>query len=625
MIWEKLKNTYKGNSGSEGYVETVDTTGFSGWAYNKKTPDSPVELEIYDSSTHISTIKADTYRKDLEKAGKGNGCHAFSFKFPLHLIDNKNHDISVKISNTDYFLNNTPFTINIPIDSEGNYVFEGYVEAVDTTGLSGWVYFIGTPDTHVEIEIYDSSTHISTIKADTYRQDLEKAGKGDGCHAFSFKFPLQLKDDKNHDISVKISNTDYFLNNSPFTINIPIDSEENDVFEGYVEAVEISEFSGWAYNKKTPDSPVEIEIYDSSTLIGTIKADAYRRDLEKAEIGNGCHGFRFKFPPHFVDKKNHEISVKIADTDYFLKNSPFTIYIPTDIDFISIDITNNCNLRCPFCLVDRRGLVNTDFMLLETFKKAIMFLPYLPVASFYLSCLHEPTLHPDLAKFLEIIPLQWRNRVFFTTNLAANLSDDILIAMSKSGIHHINISVDTLNPSLYPKLRKGGIYKRFMNNIERLTSFFYKEPLAPELHFITVALKSNMSEIPDIVAQCANKYLSVSHEVRYPFNVNSIDDTWRKDNFITEATDWDVIANSLKDISANYVLCRPEDGYYDTFASSVDYYETGQHHMKATPPEKPIQLRIDHRGVIRVLTREEYFYVNIHILNNPMKLFTAFF
>lgn len=133
-----------------------------------------------------------------------------------------------------------------------------------------------------------------------------------------------------------------------------------------------------------------------------------------------------------------------------------------------------------------------------------------------------------------------------------------------------------------------------------------------------------MNEIPEIVAQCAKKYLAVSHEVRYPFNVNSIDDVWRKDNFITEETDWDIIENSLKDTTANYVLCRPPDNYYDAFASSVDYYETGQNHVQATPPEKPIQLRIDYKGIIRVLTREEHFYVNINILNDPLKLFSAF-
>ncbi|MBF0463743.1 MAG: radical SAM protein [Nitrospirae bacterium] len=607
----------------EGYIEFFDKTGFSGWAYSKKTPDASVDIEIYDAATQtlIDTVTADIYRKDLEDAGIGNGCHAFRFDLPDYMADGKEHTITAKIVNTDFFLSANFLTVNIPIEIE----YEGYIEVFDKTGFSGWAYSKKNPDTPVDIEIYDSSTQtlIDTVTADTYRKDLEESGIGNGCHAFRFDFPDHLADGNEHTITAKIVNTDFFLSANFLTVNIPVEIE----YEGYIEGFDKTGFSGWAYNKKNPDTPVDIEIYDSSTQthIGTVPADTYRKDLEESGIGNGCHAFHFFFPEYMADNKTHTISVKIRNTDYILKDSPFSIGMNMDIEFITADITDNCNLRCPFCPVTHKGLMDNGFMTIETFTKVISFLPYLPAASFYLSSLYEPTLHPELAKFLELIPLQLRKRVLFTTNLAANLSDNILVAMSKSGIHHINILADTLNPSLYPKLRKGGIFDRFINNLERLASLFSQQPRAPELHYITVALKSNMGETPDIVTQCAKKYAGVFHEIRYPFNVTGIDSQWKKDNFITDQADWDTLEKSLKDTGVSYVIHRPPENYYGKIVSSADCCEARQPQTLTLPPGKPIQLRIDYKGTIRILNREDDFHVNVNLLDNPVTLVSTFF
>ncbi|MBF0518116.1 MAG: hypothetical protein HQK92_00135 [Nitrospirae bacterium] len=202
----------------EGYVESFDETGLAGWAYNRKCPDTPVEVEIYDlsSQTHL-TITADLHRKDLEDTERGNGCHAFKCAFPAIMADNEHHTISVKISNSDFFLQNSPFEIYIPAE------YEGYIDGFDENGFTGWAYAKKSPDTSVEVEIYDVTTQtlISTMTANTYRRDLEESGIGNGCHSFKFYYPAYMSDNKNHTISVKISNSDFLLDNSPFTVCLP--------------------------------------------------------------------------------------------------------------------------------------------------------------------------------------------------------------------------------------------------------------------------------------------------------------------------------------------------------------------------------------------------------------------
>src|SRR4051812_7839255 len=82
--------------------------------------------------------------------------------------------------------------------------------------------------------------------------------------------------------------------------------------------------------------------------------------------------------------------------------------------YIAADIVNNCNLRCPFCLVDYDRVHNTQLMQEDTFRSLLRLAPAVPEAGFWLSCLHEPTLHPRLAEYLSWIPIDQRRKFWFT-------------------------------------------------------------------------------------------------------------------------------------------------------------------------------------------------------------------
>lgn len=94
--------------------------------------------------------------------------------------------------------------------------------------------------------------------------------------------------------------------------------------------------------------------------------------------------------------------------------------------FISADITSNCNLRCPYCVNDWGSIKGNTFMTKETFEKAIALLPLIKDdGCFRFSCIFEPTIHPEFTELLRMIPEKDRKKVFFTTNLAKRLSDDV--------------------------------------------------------------------------------------------------------------------------------------------------------------------------------------------------------
>ncbi len=91
--------------------------------------------------------------------------------------------------------------------------------------------------------------------------------------------------------------------------------------EGFQDDVNCSGVIGWAWDSTRPDEPVKIEIYDGTTLLGTVAADLFRQDLLDARKGNGKHGFNFTFPPQLRDGKTHTIVTRIAGTDIDLTHS----------------------------------------------------------------------------------------------------------------------------------------------------------------------------------------------------------------------------------------------------------------------------------------------------------------
>ena len=65
---------------------------------------------------------------------------------------------------------------------------------------------------------------------------------------------------------------------------------------GFVDRVVPHLVEGWAQNADLPEAPVCLDIFVGGQLIGQVLANRYRKDLEQANLGSGCHSFRFAVP-----------------------------------------------------------------------------------------------------------------------------------------------------------------------------------------------------------------------------------------------------------------------------------------------------------------------------------------
>lgn len=90
-----------------GYVDSIGGHAILGWAYNSANPGERVALRILCDNRVIGELNASEYRTDLEKAGIGDGCHAFAFPVDPGLP--RSAAFAVEVAGTGVRLTDTTF------------------------------------------------------------------------------------------------------------------------------------------------------------------------------------------------------------------------------------------------------------------------------------------------------------------------------------------------------------------------------------------------------------------------------------------------------------------------------------------------------------------------------------
>jgi hypothetical protein len=68
----------------------------------------------------------------------------------------------------------------------------GYVDRVTAACVAGWAQNLDHPEAPVCLDIYAGGQLIGQVLANSYREDLQKAGMGSGRHSFEFTLPPEL-------------------------------------------------------------------------------------------------------------------------------------------------------------------------------------------------------------------------------------------------------------------------------------------------------------------------------------------------------------------------------------------------------------------------------------------------
>lgn len=284
-------------SNVQGFFDGANCDYLDGWAYDANSPNTVVNVDIYEGSTLIAgNIPAGNFRQDLVDAGKGNGYHGFSIPVPSPLKNGASHSLTIKVTGCSNFsLINSPRTIagcsggcSTPaaptLTASPATITSGGSSTLSASGCSGgtitWSDGLGT----------GTSKSVSPTATKTYTATCSIGG----CAS------------SNGSVTVTV-NSGTNCNN--------LSSDVNGANCHFIE--------GWAYNSNDPNGTVYIDIYDGANLlISNYAANKFRQDVFNAGMGNGNHAFEINTPAQLKDGQSHTLTFKVSGCNYTLTNSP---------------------------------------------------------------------------------------------------------------------------------------------------------------------------------------------------------------------------------------------------------------------------------------------------------------
>jgi len=551
----------------QGFVDELSTRHVAGWVRNRFRPETQLAVEAVltgpNGEQKLAEAIADAFHAGLAAGATDDGYHGFYLRFAPPLNEAQLGDILIRVPAEDFVLPRSvfatpehappgPSTVEPPAPAEEKR-FLGYIDDLSLSHVAGWIFDVADPGCRVEFEavsLLGSETRIiARGRADLFYPPLAAGDFGDAKFGFAVDFSTELTIEERDSLVIRPAGHEFSLPRAP-------------KFQGGVDERSCHHAVGWVRNRFDPTARVSVEAIlpteAGDCIVAQGKANSFNAALASQSIGDGRYGFSLLFTRPLTEAERDTVAIRPVGGDP-LPLAPNLLTNFKLLSFFAMDIVNNCNLRCPFCLFDYSETKSTRFMSDETFEAALRFIPYVNDGDFWLSCLHEPSLHPDFLRLIERIPRQWRHKVMFTTNLAKRMPESYFAALAASGVHHINISLESLDPAIFERMRKGARFPIFKENWEKLLTAWRAASAPPRLRYIMMAYKSNLAEIPGLVKYLREERLSHEVEVRYTYDMDHIPLRFREAEYLCHA-DWAWLAQQLSIYDPEEVqLSRPPE------------------------------------------------------------------
>lgn len=258
-------------------------------------------------------------------------------------------------------------------------------------------------------------------------------------------------------------------------------------------------------------------------------AQALRSEMRKNPLPNGCQicalqieseNYASVHARHYDFHSDHPVKHWFKKVKNYFKQKKYIAY-PRVIEF---ELSNTCNLECVMCngyfsssiRKNRENLPPMKMVFDELFVEQLNeFIPHLTDAKFLGG---EPFLIPIYQKiWAKIIELNPSCKVHITTN-ATIISDKNWNTLERLTAVII-VSIDSINPITYNKIRKGASWSRVAENIEKLHQYTIDKKT--DLNFSVCPMTNNWEEIPEIIQYgIDNKIYIYFNTVIFPENLS---------------------------------------------------------------------------------------------------------
>jgi hypothetical protein len=493
--------------------------------------------------------------------------------------------------------------------------YQGYLDERSIRHVAGWVRNLADPAERPGFELVlpmpDGERVLHRGRADAYSAILEQVGVGDGRYAFRHVFDAPLSTAERDILFARPAGSDRRLDLAPAlrTDPPPPPGQRLDPFQGYIDARSTRYVAGWVRNLADPAERVPVEIVlpeaDGERILWHGVADAFSPVLRAVGVGDGAYSFTAILLESLTEAARDQVFVRPANSAFRLELAPALRTAFEPISHVALDIVDNCNLRCPFCVYDYAGTHRTHFMSDAVFDRALGLIPFVTDGNFWLSCLHEATLHPRLLDFIARVPAGYRHKLFFTTNLAKRMSPVYFAAIAASGMHHLNISVESLDAGIYERMRKGARHAVFQANWDLLLAAVATGPAPPRLRYNVMAYRSNLREIPSLIRTLLDEKQAWQVEIRHTYDEPHIPPAFRDAEFLTTA-EWAWLAAELQGLPPDrVVLLLPPGGVgYAPRSSEVSPSADIRTSSAARVIPRPFNISMSWDGSMRVYGEE---------------------
>ena len=174
------------------------------------------------------------------------------------------------------------------------------------------------------------------------------------------------------------------------------------------------------------------------------------------------------------------------------------------IDYLRVSVTDNCNLRCVYCMpatgVERR--THDEILRFEELERILRVAVDLGIRRIRVTG-GEPLVRRGIVDFLaRVAHLPGTEEVTLTTN--GVLLDELAEPIRAAGVRRLNVSLDTLRPERFRELTRGGSLGRVLRGVAAAEAAGF-DPLKLNV----VLLRENLEEVEQFAALTRERALHV--------------------------------------------------------------------------------------------------------------------
>lgn len=236
---------------------------------------------------------------------------------------------------------------------------------------------------------------------------------------------------------------------------------------------------------KFPENSVEEIIHGE-------KRKQLQQHLDKSDFSHGC-----QLCKNMIESGNYN-----SVNAHFADNFPAQGDFPSEMVF---ELDNSCNLKCEMCSArfssahdgGKRTVAPYDNdVFIEQLKP---FIPHLVETKFLGGEPFLSDIYPKIWELIIAINPKCKIRIQSNGTILNEKIKDIL----QHGNFQIGLSIDTLNPEHYAKIRNGAKIEKTLENLDFFSQISHKN--GENMNISVCPMKENRFDIPDLVKFCNDK------------------------------------------------------------------------------------------------------------------------